>query len=200
MMNKEEIAPHVKEIARVLEGKVKEQDIEKDLDNYLNVYRMSLEASKRHIVRKYGGDPNALTKGERKLLSQLGLSEQSVDLLVRVMSSNTREVMVGGSPKTIESGILADENGNTVKHMLAAEAIMRALAKHFGESEEEWGLAGLLHDIDLELTEGNMKQHAKLGADLAREMGASPAVVHAILTHNQTLGIPLETKMDKALY
>jgi replication factor A1 len=115
MMNKEEIAPHVKEIARVLEGKVTEQDIEKDLDNYLNVYRMSLEASKRHIVRKYGGDPNALTKGERKLLSQLGLSEQSVDLLVRVMSSNTREVSVGGSPKTIQSGILADENGSTVK-------------------------------------------------------------------------------------
>lgn len=115
MMNKEEIAPHVKEIARVLEGKVKEQDIEKDLDNYLNVYRMSLEASKRHIVRKYGGDPNSLTKGERKLLSQLGLSEQSVDLLVRVMSSATREVMVSGSPKTILSGIMADENGTTVK-------------------------------------------------------------------------------------
>lgn len=115
MMNKEEIAPHVKEIARVLEGKVKEQDIEKDLDNYLNVYRMSLEASKRHIVRKYGGDPNSLTKGERKLLSQLGLSEQSVDLLVRVMSSSTREVTVSGSPKTILSGIMADENGGTVK-------------------------------------------------------------------------------------
>lgn len=115
MMNKEEIAPHVKEIARVLEGKVKEQDIEKDLDNYLNVYRMSLEASKRHIVRKYGGDPNALTKGERKMLSQLGLSEQSVDLLVRVMSSTTREVVVGGNPKTIQSGTMADEAGNTVK-------------------------------------------------------------------------------------
>jgi replication factor A1 len=115
MMNKEEIAPHVKEIARVLEGKVKEQEIEKDLDNYLNVYRMSLEASKRHIVRKYGGDPNTLTKGEKKVLSQLGLSEQSVDLLVRVMSSNTREVMVGGTPKTIQSGILADEAGSTVK-------------------------------------------------------------------------------------
>ncbi len=92
------------------------------------------------------------------------------------------------------------ENANTIKHMLAAEAIMRALARRFGESEDEWGLAGLLHDIDLELTEGNMKQHAKLGADIASEMGASEAVVHAILTHNQQLGIPLETKMDQALY
>lgn len=115
MMNKEELAPHVNEMARVLEGKVKEQDLEKDLDNYLNVYRMSLEASKRHIVRKYGGDPNALSKGERKMLSQLGLSEQSVDILVRVMSSATREVTVSGNPKTIQSGILADEAGNTVK-------------------------------------------------------------------------------------
>jgi uncharacterized protein len=92
------------------------------------------------------------------------------------------------------------ENANTVKHMLATEAIMRALAHRFGESEEEWGLAGLLHDIDLELTEGDMKHHSRLGADLAREMGASDAVSHAILTHNQTHGIPLETKMDKALY
>jgi len=92
------------------------------------------------------------------------------------------------------------ENENTVKHMLATEAIMRGLARRFGESEEEWGLAGLLHDIDLELTEGNMKQHSRLGADLARDMGASDAVSHAILTHNQTHGIPIQTKMDRALY
>ncbi len=46
------------------------------------------------------------------------------------------------------------ENKNLVKHMLATEAIMRALAKRLGEDEEEWGLTGLLHDIDVELTEG----------------------------------------------
>ncbi|HHT76021.1 MAG TPA: hypothetical protein PKX52_01885 [Methanomassiliicoccaceae archaeon] len=115
MMNKEELAPHVKEIARVLEGRVKEEDIERDLDNYLNVYRMSLEASRRHIVRKYGGDPNALTKGERKTLAQLGLNEGSVDILARVMSSTTREITVSGTPKTIQSGVLADDAGTTVK-------------------------------------------------------------------------------------
>ncbi|GAI45746.1 unnamed protein product, partial [marine sediment metagenome] len=47
------------------------------------------------------------------------------------------------------------ENENLVKHMLATEAIMQALARHFGEDEEEWGLTGLLHDIDVELTEGD---------------------------------------------
>jgi len=36
------------------------------------------------------------------------------------------------------------ENENMVKHMLATEAIMRALAKRFSEDEEEWGLTGHL--------------------------------------------------------
>jgi putative nucleotidyltransferase with HDIG domain len=92
------------------------------------------------------------------------------------------------------------ENENTIKHMLATEAVMRVLARRFGEDEEEWGLTGLLHDIDVELAEGDMNTHSKLGADLVRELGASEATVHAILCHNQTHGIPLETKLDKALF
>ena len=92
------------------------------------------------------------------------------------------------------------ENRNLIKHMLATEAIMRALARRFGEDEDEWGLTGLLHDIDVELTEGDMDNHGKLGADLVREMGASEAVAHAGLCHNEAHGIPCETKLDKALY
>ena len=92
------------------------------------------------------------------------------------------------------------ENKNLVKHMLATEAIMRALARHLGEDEEEWGLTGLLHDIDAELTGGDMSSHSKLGADLAREMGASEAMAHAILCHNEAHGVPRETKLDKALF
>ena len=92
------------------------------------------------------------------------------------------------------------ENENLIKHMLATEAIMRALAGRFGEDEEEWGLAGLLHDIDVELTGGDMSSHSKLGADLARELGASEAVAHAILTHNDQHGVSMETKLDKALF
>ena len=92
------------------------------------------------------------------------------------------------------------EDKNTIKHMLATEAIMRALARRFGEDEEEWGLTGLLHDIDMELTEGDMATHSRLGADLARELGASEGMAHAILSHNQVHGVPLETRLDKALF
>jgi len=92
------------------------------------------------------------------------------------------------------------ENDNLIKHMLATEAIMRVLAVRLGEDVEEWGITGLLHDIDVELTDGDMNAHSKLGADLARELGANEKIAHAILGHNEAHGIPLETKLDKALF
>jgi putative nucleotidyltransferase with HDIG domain len=92
------------------------------------------------------------------------------------------------------------ENENLIKHMLATEAIMKALAKRLGEDEEKWGLAGLLHDIDVELTEGDMSNHGVLGSDLVREIDADEDIARAILAHNETLGIPRETKLEKALF
>jgi len=88
---------------------------------------------------------------------------------------------------------------NLFNHMLATEAIMRALARHFGEDEEKWGLTGLLHDIDVELTEGGLHAHSKLGADIAKELGASEEMAQAILCHNEAHCIPAETTLDKAL-
>lgn len=92
------------------------------------------------------------------------------------------------------------EDKNTVKHMLATEAIMRALAKKLGEDEDEWGFTGLLHDIDVELVGDDAGSHSKLGADIAQELGASEKMAHAILCHNEIHGIPRETKLEKALF
>lgn len=91
-------------------------------------------------------------------------------------------------------------NPNLIAHMLATEAIMRALAARFGADADEWGITGLLHDIDVETTEGDMREHAKVGAEMARELGASEAQVQAILKHNETHGLPRETLLEKALY
>ena len=90
-------------------------------------------------------------------------------------------------------------NQNLVRHMLATEAVMKALAVKLGEDEHEWGLAGLLHDIDLEQCGGDMKVHGRLSAEMAAGLGASEAVSHAILCHGM-LGEPRVSRMDKALY
>jgi len=92
------------------------------------------------------------------------------------------------------------QDRNMIKHMLATEAIMRALARKLGEDEEEWGITGLIHDIDVELVEGDMSSHGRLGSDLAREMGADGAMAHAIFFYYECHGDPRETKLDKALF
>jgi len=107
----EEIAPHVRDIARVLEGVVDEEEIRKELQSYLNLYRVSLESAKRGIVRKYGGDPNRLARGVRKEIAELGLNEQSVDLLVRVVSVNEKEIDRNGDTIQMLYGIFGDESG-----------------------------------------------------------------------------------------
>jgi len=101
----------------------------------------------------------------------------------------------------ILGSILANvQDKNMIKHMLATEAIMRALARKLGENEEEWGTTGLIHDIDMELVDGDMSSHSKLGADIAQELGANETMAHAILCHNEAHGVPRETKLDKALF
>jgi putative nucleotidyltransferase with HDIG domain len=92
------------------------------------------------------------------------------------------------------------KNENLIKHMIATEAIMRALARKFNENEEEWGLAGLLHDIDVEITNADLAVHSKPGAEMAKQLGASEPVCHAILVHNEAHGVPCVSLMDKSLF
>ncbi|NLJ84979.1 MAG: HDIG domain-containing protein [Firmicutes bacterium] len=87
---------------------------------------------------------------------------------------------------------------NLIKHMLAAEAIMRRLALHFGEDVELWGLAGLVHDVDYEETASDPSRHAIIGAELLRSLDVDPAIVQAVLGHADKG--PRLTMMDKALY
>jgi hypothetical protein len=88
---------------------------------------------------------------------------------------------------------------NVIYHMLAVEAIMRSVAKHFQEDEELWGLVGLLHDIDYEKTEATPEKHSLLAEEILK--GLIPdELIKSIKTHNfQYTGIKPESKMEKAL-
>lgn len=71
----------------------------------------------------------------------------------------------------------------TKLHCLESEAIMRALAKHFGENDEKWGIIGLLHDIDWELTKDNTAEHCVKCANILRKAGASDFLIETIVSH-----------------
>lgn len=77
------------------------------------------------------------------------------------------------------------KNKNLVKHMLAVEAQMRALAKHFGENEDLWGLAGLVHDADYEILtkEKKLEEHPMRTVKKLKELKASPHIISAVEAH-----------------
>ena len=89
---------------------------------------------------------------------------------------------------------------NLIKHMIAAEAVMRKLADLLGEDEEQWALAGLLHDIDYDETKDDPVRHSQVGAAMLAEMEMDPQIVQAVRAHNEVHGIPRVTNMEKALY
>jgi putative nucleotidyltransferase with HDIG domain len=88
---------------------------------------------------------------------------------------------------------------NIVFHMIAVEAIMRSLAKHFGEDEELWGLTGLLHDIDYEKIGDAWEKHGVLAGEILKGL-VSEEVLRAIKAHNfERTGVTPESRMEKAL-
>lgn len=88
---------------------------------------------------------------------------------------------------------------NIIYHMLAVEAIMRSTARHFGENEEEWGLVGLLHDIDYEKTEATPEKHSLVAEEMLKGVLPDP-LIKVIKAHNfRHTGVKPETRMEKAL-
>jgi len=108
---KEELEPHVRDILRALGGKVGEEEIERELGNYLNVYRVSLDTAKRSIVKKHGGNPADLSLGVTKAVRDLIPGEQSVSLLARIVTVNEKEIETEGGSKPILYGFLGDPTG-----------------------------------------------------------------------------------------
>jgi putative nucleotidyltransferase with HDIG domain len=90
------------------------------------------------------------------------------------------------------------------KHMYCVEAAMRSYAKKYGEDEELWGIAGILHDFDYEkYPEPNAEQktgHPFEGIKVLHEQGYSEEVIEAILGHALYSGVPRNSPMAKCLF
>ncbi len=90
------------------------------------------------------------------------------------------------------------KNDKLRKHMIAVEAIMRALARILSEDEELWGLVGLLHDLDYEIVGKDMNRHGLVSAQILEGKLPSEAL-NAIRAHNELTGFSNDSKLAIAL-
>ena len=91
------------------------------------------------------------------------------------------------------------QNENLRKHALAVEAAVRGYARRFGEDEEAWGVAALLHDFDYDRYP-DLKDHPCRGAEVLRERGCPEWLVHAVLSHADHTGVARETRLEHTLF
>jgi len=92
------------------------------------------------------------------------------------------------------------KNDRMIFHCLASEAVLRAMARKLGRDEEKWGLAGLLHDLDVEITEADPKKHGHETVRILSELGIAEDVTEAILLHNEyATDIPRSKEFHHAL-
>ena len=92
------------------------------------------------------------------------------------------------------------KNDRMLGHSLATEAVMRALALRLEEDPERWGIAGLLHDLDLEVVGGDLTRHAQETARILLAEGYDTETIEAIKRHNEMLeGNKRETTFQHAL-
>ncbi|MCM8768211.1 MAG: HDIG domain-containing protein [Candidatus Omnitrophica bacterium] len=74
------------------------------------------------------------------------------------------------------------KNKNLFKHSLAVEACLKALAIRLGEQPDTWALAGLLHDLDYEMTKEKPDRHGLLAKEILQGL-VPEEVVEAIAAH-----------------
>ena len=77
---------------------------------------------------------------------------------------------------------------------------MREMAALSIDNVDHWGLAGLLHDIDIGETSSDLSRHGVVGAQILRSLGFHADVVHAVLAHDDRPGVARTSRLDHAVY
>lgn len=89
------------------------------------------------------------------------------------------------------------------KHMLAVEAAVVAYAREYGEDEELWAVAALLHDFDYERfpnPDRDETGHPYVGVRELERLGYPAAVTEAIMGHADYTGVMRESRLAKVLF
>lgn len=87
------------------------------------------------------------------------------------------------------------QSESLLRHARTVELVMRAMARHFGENEELFGICGLIHDADYEL---HPDQHPAVTVERLETMGEAE-LAHAIKGHYTKWGVPRESLLDKCI-
>jgi replication factor A1 len=109
MMEENKLAPHVEEIARALGDKLSAEEIESELKEYIEVYRLTIPMAKKTMVKKHGGDVSGFTAGLQRKLAELRPNEPNVDFVARVITTNDKTIEAKGEKKRIMYGLIGDE-------------------------------------------------------------------------------------------
>jgi putative nucleotidyltransferase with HDIG domain len=86
------------------------------------------------------------------------------------------------------------------RHVLAVEAAMRAYARKLGGDTEQWGVVGLLHDLDYERYPDLESGHPRKAIEELERLDVSPEIVRAVASHADVLGVSRDSPMEKSLY
>jgi predicted hydrolase (HD superfamily) len=92
-----------------------------------------------------------------------------------------------------------NKNESLLKHAYSVEGVMRYLARKRGEDETQWGIIGLVHDLDYEQFPD---QHCAKTRDILTERGWSQEYIRAVVSHGWGICSDVEplTDLEKTLY
>ncbi len=85
-------------------------------------------------------------------------------------------------------------------HSICSEAVLRAIARRLNRDVEKWGLAGLLHDIDVEMTNADPLIHGTKSVEILRNLEIDEEIIDAVSMHNEkATGKKRYTELQHAL-